>query len=193
MALTVESCARLNLKQLFQSGRVGEGSSGTWRGRRWRIEGSFLVVCDGSWRLVPTPRKNVRGVQWLVLDGTGRRCTSLFMTPAGKVGTRWELGLRYKSQTLWTKKRLAHRRHKAMEKLAGPTSYDWVRSHPDFVPARPRRMRRTTYQRLRKRLTTTPRKQRELDELATLMAQKSAVPSKRRQTNALGAAGAMSP
>jgi hypothetical protein len=126
-----------------------------------------------SWRLVPTPRKNVRGVQWLLLDATGRRCTSLFMTPEGKIETRWELGLRYKSQTLWTKKRLAHRRHKVIEKLAGRTDVKWVREHPTYVPDRPKRMRRTTYRRLRKRLTTTPRKQPELNELVRLIGQLS--------------------
>jgi hypothetical protein len=56
------------------------------------------------------------------------------MTPDGRVGTRCELELRYKSQTMWTKKRLAHRRHKAIEKLDGPTDFKWVRDHPTYVP-----------------------------------------------------------
>ena len=118
-----------------------------------------------SWMLVPVRQKNIEGTQWYVRSaGDGRRCTALFMTPDGRVGTRWELELRYKSQTMWTRKRIAHRRHKAIERLMGPTDYQWVRDHPDYVPDRPKRMRRTTYRRLRKRLTTTPRKQLELDE-----------------------------
>jgi hypothetical protein len=171
MALTVESCHRLELKRLFRSGRIGPGSSGTWRGQRWRIEGPFLVMSGRRWKLVPAPRQNVRGVQWLLLDATGRRVTALFMAPNGKVGTRTELGLRYFSETVWTGKRLAHRRRKVIEKLAGKSDFKWVRDHPTYVPDRPKRMRRTTYRRLRKRLTTTPRNHPELDELATLIGQ----------------------
>jgi hypothetical protein len=169
MALTVESCHRLELKRLFRSGRIGAGSSGTWRGQKWRIDGPFLEMSGKSWILVPAPRRNVRGVQWLLLDATGRRVTSLFMTADGRVGTRTELGARYKSQTMWTGKRLAHRRHKVIEKLVGRTDFAWVRDHPTYVPDRPKRMRRTTFRRLRKRLTTTPRKQPELDELRSVM------------------------
>jgi hypothetical protein len=155
MVITVESCHRLELKRLFKSGRVGAGSSGTWRAQRWRIDGPFLEISDTRWRLVPAPRKNVRGVQWLLLDSTGRRCTSLFMTPDGRVGTRWELELRYKSETMWTGKRLAHRRHKVIEKLDGRTDFQWVRDHTTYVPDRPKRMRRTTYHRLRNRLVAS--------------------------------------
>ena len=171
MALTVESCHRLDLKRLFRSGRIGPGSTGSWRGQRWRIDGPFLEMSGNRWRLVPTPRKNVRGVQWLLQDATGRRCTCLFMTPDGRVGTRGELELRYKSQTMWTKKRLAHRRHKAIEKLAGRTDLQWVQNHPTYVPEKPKRMRWKTFRRLRKRLVTTPRQQPELDELTSLMGQ----------------------
>jgi hypothetical protein len=137
----------------------------------WRIVGPLLVMSDKSWRLLPAPRQNVRGVQWLLMDGTGRRCTSLFMTPDGRIGTRWELGLRYRSQTMWTGKRLAHRRHKVIEKLTGPTDYHWARDHPTYVPEKPKRMRWSTYRRLRKRLTTTPRRHPELDEFMSLIDQ----------------------
>ena len=44
--LLVEECARLKIGSLFKTGRVGAGSSGTWRGQRWRIDGSFLVMQD---------------------------------------------------------------------------------------------------------------------------------------------------
>jgi hypothetical protein len=170
--LLIEECARLKIGSLFKSGRVGAGSSGKWRGQKWRIDGPFLLMSDRSWRLVPSARKNVLATQWLLLDATGRRCASLFMTPDGRVGTRWELGLRYRSQTLWTGKRLAHRRHKAIEKLVGRTDFKGVRDHPAYVPDRPKRMRRTTYRRIRKRLTTTPRSAPELDELISLMGQR---------------------
>ena len=189
MAVTVESCHRLELKRLFRSGRIGAGSSGTWRGQRWRIDGPFLVMSGKSWRLVPIPRQNVRGVQWLLLDSTGRRCNSLFMAPDGKVGTRWELGLRYKSQRIWTGKRLAHRRHKVIEKLAGRTDFQWVREHPTYVPVRPKRMRRTTYRRLRKRLSTTPRKQLKLDELPNLIGLRSKVHQGRQVIEILSSNG----
>jgi hypothetical protein len=108
------------------------------------------VILDKCWRLVPAPRKTVRGVQWLLLDDTGQRVTVLYMTPDGRVRTRWELELRYKSQTMWTKKRLAHRRHKVIEKVDGRTDFQWVRDHTTYIPNRPKRMRRTTYRRLRK-------------------------------------------
>jgi hypothetical protein len=169
--LLVEDCYRLHIGSLFKSGRVGAGSSGTWRGQRWQIEGAFLVMQDKRWKLVPAQQKNVRGTQWYVQSSKdGRRYRHLLMTPDAAVGTRGELtGIRYRSETVWTGKRLAHRRHKVIERLAGPTSFDWIREHPMYVPDRPKRMRRTTYRRLRKRLTTTPRKQPELDELTSVM------------------------
>jgi hypothetical protein len=100
------------------------------------------------------------------------------MTPAAAVGTRRELGLRYFSETVWTGKRLAHRRHKAIEKLVGRADFQWVREHPTYVPDRPKRMRRTTFRRLRKRLVTIPRKHPELDELASLLARDGATRSR---------------
>ena len=47
----------------------------------------------------------------------GPAVTALFMTPDGRVVSR-EPGLRYISETVWTGKGLAHRRHKVIEKLA---------------------------------------------------------------------------
>ena len=91
----------------------------------------------------------------MLRDATGPRVTAMFMTPDGRVGTRWELDLRYKSETMWTGKRLARRRHKVIEKLAGTTDFQWVRDHPTYVPDRPKRMRRTTYRRLRNRLVAS--------------------------------------
>jgi hypothetical protein len=64
--LLVEDCYRLHIGSLFKSGRVGAGSSGTWRGQRWRIEGAFLMMQDKRWRLFPAQQKNVNGTTWLV-------------------------------------------------------------------------------------------------------------------------------
>jgi hypothetical protein len=156
--LLVEDCARLEIKNLFRSGRVGAGSSGSWRGQRWRIEGTFLVMSDNRWKLVPTQQKNVRGTTWLVQSSKdGRRCRHL-LTPDGRIGTRGELvGVRYRSQRMWTrKKQRAYRRHKVIEKLDGPTDFKWVQEQEDYIPKKPHRQRWTTYRRLRKRLVTTP-------------------------------------
>jgi hypothetical protein len=56
---------------------------------------------------------------------------------------------------MWTeKKQRAYHRHKAIEKLDGPTDFAWVQDHPDYVPDKPKLMRQTTFRRLRKRLVT---------------------------------------
>jgi hypothetical protein len=156
--LLVEDCARLEVGRLFKTGRVGAGSSGTWRGQRWRIDGSFLVMSASRWMLVPMSQKNVRGTlrgtQWYVQSmKDGRRYRHLFMTPEGRVGTRSELGLRYRSQRMWTKKKQnAYRRHKAIEKLIGPTEFKFVLEHENYIPEKPKLQRWTTYSRLRKRI-----------------------------------------
>jgi hypothetical protein len=157
--LMIEDCARLDLKLLFKLGRVGAGSTGTSRGRRWKIVGSFLVISDRSWKLVPTQQKNVKGTQWYVQTEDGRRYRHLLMTPDGSVGTRGELvGIRYRSQRMWTKKKqTAYRRHKVIAKLDGPTDFAWVQAHENYVPDKPKLMRQTTFRRLRKRLVMTPR------------------------------------
>jgi hypothetical protein len=175
--LIVEDCLRFDIAALFRSRvvRFDGMTEGVRHGLTWRTylsdRGSFIEMSGCRWALVPIERKNVSGVQWLVLGKGGRRYRHLLVAPDGRVGTRTELGARYKSQTMWTGKRLAHRRHKVIEKLSGPTSLAWVRDHPTYVPDRPKRMRRSTYRRLRKRLTTTPRKQPELDELRSVMGQ----------------------
>jgi hypothetical protein len=153
--LLIEDCARLEIKRLFKSGRVGAGSTGTWRGQRWRIDGSFLVIRDRSWRLVPAQQKNVEGTSWVVQSlKDGRRYRHLLMTPDGRVGTRGEIGgIRYRSQRMWTKKKQsAYRRHKAIEKLIGPTDLAWVQAHENYVPEKPKLMRVRTYRRIKKRL-----------------------------------------
>jgi hypothetical protein len=173
--LVVEDCVRFDVAALFRSRvvRFDGVTEGVWNGLAWRTylseRGSFIEISGRRWALVPIRRKNIRGAQWLVQGRDGKRYRHLLVAPEGSVGTRTELGARYKSQTIWTGKRLAHRRHKVIEKLSGPTSLAWVRDHPNYVPDRPKRMRRTTYRCLRKRLTTTPRKQPELDELRSVM------------------------
>jgi hypothetical protein len=76
-----------------------------------------------------------------VQGSDGKRVTSLFLTPEGSLGTRWELGLKYRSQRLWTKNRLARARAKVVEKLEGPTDFDWVRDHPAHLPRKPKWMK----------------------------------------------------
>jgi hypothetical protein len=148
----VEDCHRLEIKRLFKTGRVGAGSSGTWRGCRWRIDGSFLVMSERAWKLVPTRQKNLEGTSWSVRSlKDGWRYRHLFMTPDGRVGTRVELGLRYRSHAMW-RRRPALRRQKAIEKLIGITDLDWVGDHPNYVPDRPRGMKQARYRRLRRRL-----------------------------------------
>ena len=176
--LLIEDCARLELKRLFRSGRIGAGSSGTWRGQRWRIEGPFLVMSGSRWRLIPSQQKNVRGTTWLVQSSKdGRRYRHLLMTPSGLIGTRGELaGIRYRSQRMWTKrKQRAYRRHKIIEKLDGPTDLKWVTEHENYVPKKRRRMRATTYRRLRKRLVTTPKDQPAQKQLANAIGRKAGV------------------
>jgi hypothetical protein len=62
------------------------------------------------------------------------------------------LGLKYRSQRLWTKKRLAWARAKVIERLEGPTDFDWVRDHPDYLPRKPKWMKQARYRKLRKKL-----------------------------------------
>jgi hypothetical protein len=151
---------------------VGAVSSGTWRGQRWLIDGPFLVILDKCWRLVPTQQKNVRGTTWLIQSSKdGRRYRHLLMTPDGRIGTRGELvGIRYQSQRMWTKKKQrAYRRHKIIAKLHSPTDFKWVTEHENYVPKKRRRMRATTYRRLRERLVTTPKDQPAQKQLANAM------------------------
>jgi hypothetical protein len=80
------------------------------------------------------------------------------MTPDGRVGARGEIGgVKYRSQRMWTKKRqIAYRRHKAIEKLNGPTDFKFVLEHENFVPEKPRLMRTRTYRRIKRRLGAAP-------------------------------------
>jgi hypothetical protein len=170
--LTVEDCRRFDIAALFRSRvvRFDGVTEGVWHSLAWRTflsdRGSFLEISGRRWSLVPIRRKNVLGVQWLVLGRDGRRYRHLLVAPDGRVGTRTELGARYRSQRLWTaRKQRAWRRAKVIEKLDGPTEFQWVMEHENYVPEKPRSQRWTTYRRLRKRLVTTPREQPELSEL----------------------------
>jgi hypothetical protein len=97
----------------------------------------------------------VEGARWYLRDRTGKRVTSLFMTPDGRLGSRTELRLRYTSQRLWTdKKQRAWQRMKVVERLEGPASFSWVVDHPDYVSRKKRLMSATTYRKLMARLET---------------------------------------
>jgi hypothetical protein len=165
--LLIEDCARLEIGRLFKSGRVGVGSSGYWKATIWRIDGSFLVMQNQRWKLVPAQQKNIEGTSWVVQSlKDGRRYRYLLMTPDGRVGTRSEIvGIRYKSQRMWAKKKQsAYRRHKAIEKLIGPTDFDFVLKHENYHPEKPRLMRARTYARLCQRITATPNDARRIKE-----------------------------
>jgi hypothetical protein len=183
--LVVEDCTRFDIAALFRSRvlRFDGVSEGVRNGIAWRTflsdRGSFIEISGRRWSLVPIRRKNVLGVQWLVQAKDGRRYRHLLVSPDGRVGTRTELGARYRSQRLWTKKKQrAWRRAKVIEKLDGPTDFKWVMAHENYVPAKPKRQRWTTYRRLRKRLVTTPREQPELSELTRLFGQESGIRSR---------------
>jgi hypothetical protein len=65
-------------------------------------------------------------------------------------GGSW--GLKYQSQRLWTKKRLAWARQMVIERLEGPTDFEWVRVHPHYLPRKPRWMKQARYRKLRRKL-----------------------------------------
>jgi hypothetical protein len=78
----------------------------------WRTlvseQGSVIEINGTRWKLVPhLSSSSVEGARWYLRDRTGRRVTTLFMTPDGEVGNRWELSIKYRSQPLWREKRLA--------------------------------------------------------------------------------------
>jgi hypothetical protein len=156
----IEDCLRFNVqRELFRTRRVqfDAVTEGVWTGLRWRAvlseRGSYLAMSGRGWELVPwASSSRVGGVRWYVRGSDGGLVTSLFVTPDGRVGTRWELGLKYRSQRLWTNKRLAWARAKVIERLEGPTDFEWVRDHPDHLPAKPKWMKQARYRRLRKKL-----------------------------------------
>jgi hypothetical protein len=158
--LVVEDCERFDVqRELFRPRRLrfNAVTEGTWKGLRWRVllseTGSFIEVSGSRWELVPHPSSSpLDGVRWYLVGSDGRRVTSLFLTPDGKIGTRWELGLKYRSQRLWTKKRLAWARQKVIERLEGPTDFGWVRAHPDHIPRKPKWMKQARYRKLRTKL-----------------------------------------
>ena len=57
-------------KATFQEGSGRSRIFRTWRGCRWRIDGSFLVMSERAWELVATQQKNVEGTSWLVQAST---------------------------------------------------------------------------------------------------------------------------
>jgi hypothetical protein len=156
----VEDCLRFDVqRELFRTKRVrfDAVTEGDWSGLRWRAilsdRGSYLEMSGRRWELVPwASTSRVNGVRWYVRGSDGKLVTSLFVTPDGRVGTRWEQGLKYRSQRLWTKKRLAWARAKVIQRLAGPMDFEWVRDHPDYLPRKPKCMKQARYRKLRKKL-----------------------------------------
>jgi hypothetical protein len=160
--LCVEDCLRFDVqRELFRKRRVrfDAVTQGDWSGLRWRVvlseRGSYLEMLGRRWELVPwASSSRVNGVRWYVRGSDGKLVTSLFVTPDGRVGTWWELGLKYRSERLWTKKRLVWARARVIERLEGPTDFNWVRDHPDHLPKKPKWMKQARYRRLRKKLVT---------------------------------------
>jgi hypothetical protein len=160
--LVVEDCYSLNIQRdLFRERllKFDALTEGTWNGLRWRVllseTGSFIDISGHRWELVPHPSSSSARwyVRWYVSDHTGRRVSSLYLTPTGQLGSRWELGARYRSQRLWTKKRQrAWQRFKVLQRLEGPTDFKWVQDHSSYVARKPKRMERVTYDRLTRRL-----------------------------------------
>jgi hypothetical protein len=117
-------------------------SFGQWDGLTWRTlvsaNGSFIEIGKTRWELVPHVSSSERdGARWHLRDRTGKRVTSLFMTPDclfmipdGDVGSRWELSIRYRSQRLWREKRLAWARATVIERLEGPVEFQWAANIP---------------------------------------------------------------
>jgi hypothetical protein len=151
---TKEECKELNLqRELFSTHKIkiGRTSTGTWQGLTWTANtiptGSWFTIANKTWELTPLlSRSRIAGVRWFLIDRHGNRVRSLFLTPAGAVGSRWELQLLYRcSRLCHDKRRAAWGRKKLIEKLDGPTDYQWVRSHPYYRPKKPRLVRYTTY------------------------------------------------
>jgi hypothetical protein len=59
---------------------------------------------------------------------------------------------KYRSQRLWTKKRLVWAIAKVIERLEGPVDFAWVRDHPGYLPKRSKWMNQARYRKLRKKL-----------------------------------------
>src|SRR5579871_6735134 len=125
--LCVEACLLFDAqREVFRTGRVrfDAVTCGTWNGIRWLVvlseRGSYLEMSGRRWELVPwASSSRVDGVRWYVRGSDGRLVTSLLVTLDGRIGTRWGLGLKYRSQRLWTKKRQAWARAKVIERLDG--------------------------------------------------------------------------
>ena len=107
--------------------------------------------------------------RWAVRDGDGRRYTKIYLLQDRRFGTRYGLGLIYKTQCMTKKTRRLRARHKLIEQLeGGRRGMDYVQTlPPDYVPKRRTRkengrygmgMRRRRYNKLRMRLLYPDRK-----------------------------------
>jgi hypothetical protein len=156
MQLTVNDCAKFDLYRDFAISR----GSGVWHGISWRIERGVLYMGTGAW---PLSRQVLRGKlrnggsprqRFFLVGKDNRRSRTILLTPDGLLGTRGELGLKYRSSILSTRRRKASTRAKIIGRLCGETpTIDWAASHPEYVPRKMRpRMRQTTISRLWRRL-----------------------------------------
>jgi len=66
------------------------------------------------------------------------------------VGARRELGLKYRSQRLRTKKPLAWARAKLIERLDAPTNFERIQAYSGYFPRKPKWMMETSYRGRRK-------------------------------------------
>jgi hypothetical protein len=86
--ITLQQCAQFDVqRELLRN--VNEGS---WNGLSWQAhladEENFLLMGGSRWSLVSSD-----GRHWSILGRDGQRVTSLYLTPARRLGTRGELGL----------------------------------------------------------------------------------------------------
>ena len=157
---TVEDCQRFDVHRELAHIRLNGWTTGSWRGLTWKTyvsaNGSVIQIGEHSWKLVlRLASTEIGGTRWHVKgrDHRQRVVRELLVTPDGKIGTRWELKCRYKSQRLWSEKRQrGWQRQKILEKLHYHADPEWICDHPTFIPPRPKWMKQVRYQKLTERL-----------------------------------------
>jgi hypothetical protein len=131
--------------------------------------GSYLHVRGVRWELVPVAITTLKGgVRWYFLDHTGQRVDYL-LVDGDRLGSRWELGTRYQSQRLHSrKKEKAWARKRYVDKLApSPVTLQFCVDHPDYLPEKPkgRRMYRSRVRSIRRKLLARINKDQPVESL----------------------------
>jgi len=113
-------------------------------------------VRGAKWKLVPMIIPTLKGgVRWYFVDHTGRRVDYLLVV-GDRLGSRWGLGTRYRSQRLHSrKKERAWARKRYVDKLApSPVTLQFCVDHPDYLADKPkgRRMYKSRVRSIRRRL-----------------------------------------